>query len=351
MTMLSAPSGSGAPVKMRTASPGPTAPLKPCPAALMPMMRRASRACARHRRVAPRSRPWRRQGRAADRARAASVVGERRARPRRRARPSRPRQAARDAREHPARSASSTRDAGSWRLRSVPERPPLFLAQADALDAHAAVGGLHHVVDRSGRRRRRRSAPPSRRRSGPTPSPSAVTRTPGSASSRTQSTVTLESSSGWQSGISSWVRLAAMMPASRAVPSTSPFLASPGADQRQRLGLHHDGALGDRRCGASRPCRRRRPCWRRLWRRDASGALMRAFAEQKRAGRGGDVGLPHQALADEEGADADAPTAAATSAMGEDAALADDDAVGRDQRRELLADRKATPRRCAGCGC
>ena len=41
------------------------------------------------------------------------------------------------------------------------------------------------------------------------------------------STVTFDSASGWQSGISSEVRLAAMMPAMRAVPSTSPFLALP----------------------------------------------------------------------------------------------------------------------------
>ncbi len=38
---------------------------------------------------------------------------------------------------------------------------------------------------------------------------------------------TLETASGWQSGISSWVRFAAMMPAMRAAPSTSPFLALP----------------------------------------------------------------------------------------------------------------------------
>ena len=43
------------------------------------------------------------------------------------------------------------------------------------------------------------------------------------------STAILESASGWQSGISSCVRFAAMMPAMRAAPSTSPFLALPSS--------------------------------------------------------------------------------------------------------------------------
>ena len=52
---------------------------------------------------------------------------------------------------------------------------------------------------------------------------------------------------GWQSGISSCVFLAAMMPAMRAVASTSPFLAVARLDQRQRAGRHGDEALGARR--------------------------------------------------------------------------------------------------------
>src|SRR5437879_3967640 len=50
---------------------------------------------------------------------------------------------------------------------------------------------------------------------------------PGSFLSGVMSRVTFDSASGWHSGIKSDVRLAAMMPAMRAVPSTSPFLALP----------------------------------------------------------------------------------------------------------------------------
>ena len=42
MTIASAPSGIGAPVKMRTASPGPTAPLKARPAADSPITVKAA---------------------------------------------------------------------------------------------------------------------------------------------------------------------------------------------------------------------------------------------------------------------------------------------------------------------
>ena len=53
----------------------------------------------------------------------------------------------------------------------------------------------------------------------------AVTESPPSSSATRTST--LDSISGWQSGISSLVFLAAMMPAISAVARTSPFLASP----------------------------------------------------------------------------------------------------------------------------
>ena len=59
------------------------------------------------------------------------------------------------------------------------------------------------------------------------------------------STVTRSRPIGWQSGISSCVRLAAMMPAIRAVPMTSPFLAVAGEDHVEGLCRHRDGALGD----------------------------------------------------------------------------------------------------------
>jgi hypothetical protein len=51
----------------------------------------------------------------------------------------------------------------------------------------------------------------------------ASTRTPGMAGSVTRETATSVRGRGWHSGISSAVRLAAMMPATRATPSTSPF--------------------------------------------------------------------------------------------------------------------------------
>ena len=117
--------------------------------------RRSSRSPAgspgrrRRRRRAPRSRPWRRRGRAAGRA-------ARRGPPRacgRRAAASGTRlgvdRAARCSRARGA-SASSTGDQAhrALRPRRAPERPPLFAQQADALDPHAAVDRLDHVVDR-----------------------------------------------------------------------------------------------------------------------------------------------------------------------------------------------------------
>ncbi len=50
-------------------------------------------------------------------------------------------------------------------------------------------------------------------------------------------TSTKLSASGWASGISSAVRFAAWMPASRAVPMTSPFGASPRATAAAVSGL------------------------------------------------------------------------------------------------------------------
>ena len=49
---------------------------------------------------------------------------------------------------------------------------------------------------------------------------------------------------GWQSGIELGVRLAPWIAAMRATPSTSPFLALPDCDQRQRLRPHRDRAGG-----------------------------------------------------------------------------------------------------------
>ena len=75
----------------------------------------------------------------------------------------------------------------------------------------------------------------------------AVIFTPGIASSNARSTSTLVSGRGWQSGISSQVRLEAVIPATCATVSTSPFLIRPRAYQGQCLGPHVDFASCDRR--------------------------------------------------------------------------------------------------------
>ena len=63
------------------------------------------------------------------------------------------------------------------------------------------------------------------------------------------------------------------------------------------------------------------------------------LARQQRAGCGGDVGLPHQAFADEEGGDAD-PCKPREIGRREDAAFADHQAVLRNVRRQRFAGRE-----------
>ena len=125
-TMASAPSGSGAPVKIRTASPGPTAPRKPRPAALAPITRkRAGRrgdiggahGVAVHGgggegRLRPQRRDVARRACARRRHASGTVLGRERL----------PRSPARGA------SASSTGEQahGAVRPRTGPERPPLL---------------------------------------------------------------------------------------------------------------------------------------------------------------------------------------------------------------------------------
>ena len=130
-------------------------------------------------------------------------------------------------------------------------RPPVCAAlpaglqhEADVADHHPLVHRLDHVVDRSARRRRRRSALPSRRRSARSCARAlrCRSRAPSASDRRARST----SGSGWQSGMSAEVCLAAMMPASRAACSGSPFLTRAAADQRQRLARHADRAARDR---------------------------------------------------------------------------------------------------------
>ena len=112
---------------------------------------------------------------------------------------------------------------------------------------------------RSGRPPRRPSAPPSRRRSwpscGPRPRASPCRRRRRSRPRRRRS----ESGSGCASGISSSVRLAAWMPASRAVPSTSPFGASPRCDRSRPSPAPSARPPAPAPGGRSRPWRPRRP--------------------------------------------------------------------------------------------
>ena len=106
-----------------------------------------------------------------------------------------------------------------------------------------------------------------------------------------------------------------MMPARRAVPRTSPFLASPARISASVSGSMTHGALGDRGAARSPPCRRRRPCWRRpMASRWVSSPMRLSPKQAERRVAAGDVRLPHQALADEEGADAGAADRRATSA-------------------------------------
>ena len=95
------------------------------------------------------------------------------------------------------------------------------------------------------------SAPPSRRRSARSSRPSRGSRPLPSATSSV--TATCVSGSGWQSGISSDVRFAAMIPASCAVASASPFGSSRSCAAVSGAILHdrpRDGATALHRLGA-----------------------------------------------------------------------------------------------------
>src|SRR3954463_12082885 len=195
----------------------------------------------------------------------------------------------------------------------------------------------------------------------------ARTRQPGSVASGSISTVTFDSARGWQSGISSAVRLAAMMPAMRAVPSTSPFLALPDTirssvalvmtTRPSATASRSLAGLSDTSTIRASP---EAPIWVRagpvldldldldlagfvaLGLRAMSARARRArrrLARQQRTGRSGYVGLPHQALADQEGRHADALEPGEIGGR-KDAALADHQPVLRNQRRQCFAGRK-----------
>ena len=108
-------------------------------------------------------------------------------------------------------------------------RPPDFSSSSDLGDLHAALYPLDHVVDRERRHRRRghrlhlHAGLGARARLGLDLHPRR----------HVDGTSTNESGKGWQSGISSAVRLAAWMPAIRAVPITSPLGGRRGAPPRR----------------------------------------------------------------------------------------------------------------------
>src|SRR5215467_5452442 len=161
------------------------------------------------------------------------------------------------------------------------------------------------------------------------------------------STAILESASGWQSGMSSLVFLPAMMPAMRAAPSTSPFLASPLSTRSSVAGVitTRPSATAMRSVAgfADTSTMRASPLWPRWVSLPATGLLRRAGkplrAAEQGARRGRHVGLAHQALADQESAHADAGERVEIGG-GEDPTLRYGDAACRNTRRKALAGRQ-----------
>src|SRR6476659_1944395 len=147
------------------------------------------------------------------------------------------------------------------------------------------------------------------------------------------SSSTRESASGWHSGISSCVLFAAMMPAMRAAPSTSPFLASPLSTSSSVVALitTRPSATAIRSVAAFSDTSTMRASPRRpIWVNFAIALLGRLHGStrEQRLGRGSNVLLPHQAFADQEGRHADLFEARQIG-RGEQPALADDDPVRR----------------------
>src|SRR5262245_43992319 len=135
--------------------------------------------------------------------------------------------------------------------------------------------------------------------------------------------------------MSSCVRLAAMMPAMRAAPSTSPFLASPlrmvasvPAVMRTK-----PSAMATRAVIALPPTSTMRASPRlSTWESFFAFAMCSPggrdrMRDEQRARCGRHIGLTHQAFADQEGADTNLRKATEIGRR-ENAALADDDAVG-----------------------
>src|ERR1700733_548840 len=174
----------------------------------------------------------------------------------------------------------------------------------------------------------------------------AVILMPGNLASGSASTSIWEMASGWHSGISSCVRLPAMMPAMRAAPSTSPFFASPlrtiSSVSRCMITLPSATAtlsvvaLPDTSTMRASPLPLR---WLSFFARPATalpGGRKRGLAREEGVGRGSYIVLAHQAFADEEGRNA-AVRKPRQIVRREYAALADDDAARRNKPRQTLA--------------
>src|SRR5690606_11587210 len=164
-------------------------------------------------------------------------------------------------------------------------------------------------------------------------------------SSSARSTVTEVRARGWQSGMRSGVRLAAMMPASRATDSTSPFFTPPSRiiasvagcmiTEPLAVALRSVISLSETSTITALPSASKwvKPAIKKTPLGSACLAL------HQRAGRGGHVALAHERLADEEGARAGRRHAREIGWRVE-AALGDQQAVARRARRELLGDRE-----------
>src|SRR6266436_1532676 len=168
---------------------------------------------------------------------------------------------------------------------------------------------------------------------------------PGSLRSGSMSTAMFETGRGWQSGINSCVRFAAMMPAMRAAPSTSPFFALPASTRSSVFGAitTRPSAMASRSLGvfadtstmrASPP----RPRWLSLGAR-ATASLRgadTALLANERTRRSLDVAFAHEAFADEQGRNADRRQVVEIGGR-KDSALAHDNTARRDPRRQAPA--------------
>src|ERR1700733_6277593 len=193
---------------------------------------------------------------------------------------------------------------------------------------------------------------------GPVTLTAARTTQPGSLASGVMSSVTFERASGWHSGISSEVRFAAMMPATRAVPSTSPFFALPetiSASVALLMTTRPSATAVRSVAGLAETSTIRAPPLASIWVSAGSalgaglplddGRAMRSArpgrvdaiaARQQGARCRPPIGLLPQVFADQEGLHAHAREPRKIGRL-EDAALADHQAISRDQRCQRLA--------------